>query len=153
MEILGTKCPSITSICIQSAPAASSARTSSPSLAKSADKIDGATTSGWRILPTMLILLSFCRFHQDCPQPNPYVNESGRGLDRLRYRRQPKNEAVLFRFRSARTRWQKRPAPLALEDRQRASSVPLNLFHCQRDQLIWEPFRADPGKGDSVGPS
>ena len=41
--MLGTKCPSITSRWIQSAPAAAiSARTSSPSLAKSADRIDGA---------------------------------------------------------------------------------------------------------------
>ena len=44
--ILGTKCPSITSTWIQSAPAASTARISSPSLAKSADKIEGASTSG-----------------------------------------------------------------------------------------------------------
>jgi len=51
IEMLGTKCPSITSTWIQSAPAASSARTSSPSLAKSADKIDGATMSGWSISP------------------------------------------------------------------------------------------------------
>ena len=39
---LGTKCPSITSMWIQSAPASSIARTSSPSLAKSADRIEGA---------------------------------------------------------------------------------------------------------------
>ena len=38
---LGTKWPSITSIWIQSAPAASIARTSSPSRAKSADRIEG----------------------------------------------------------------------------------------------------------------
>src|SRR5882672_4491164 len=53
IEILGTKCPSITSTWIQSAPAASTARTSSPNLAKSAARIDGAiysgrmTVSGW----------------------------------------------------------------------------------------------------------
>jgi hypothetical protein len=40
--MFGTKCPSITSTCTQSAPAASIARTSSPSAAKSADRIDGA---------------------------------------------------------------------------------------------------------------
>src|ERR1700722_16602791 len=44
--MLGTKCPSITSSWIQSAPAASTARTSSPSLAKSDARIDGAMTSG-----------------------------------------------------------------------------------------------------------
>src|SRR6267142_5445958 len=44
--MLGTKCPSITSRWIQSAPAASTARTSSPSLAKSAARIDGAMTRG-----------------------------------------------------------------------------------------------------------
>ena len=46
MVILGTKWPSITSTWIQSAPAASTARTSSPSFAKSAARIDGAMTSG-----------------------------------------------------------------------------------------------------------
>src|SRR5262245_29223705 len=40
--MLGTKCPSITSTCTQSQPAASMARTSSPSRAKSADRIEGA---------------------------------------------------------------------------------------------------------------
>src|SRR6185369_6726514 len=44
--MLGTKCPSITSRWIQSAPAASTARTSSPSLEKSDAKIDGAMTRG-----------------------------------------------------------------------------------------------------------
>src|SRR5437879_5044351 len=44
--MFGTKCPSITSRWIQSAPAASTARTSSPSLAKSAARIDGAMTRG-----------------------------------------------------------------------------------------------------------
>src|SRR5580692_5144775 len=44
--MLGTKCPSITSRWIQSAPAASTARTSSPNLAKSDARIDGAMTRG-----------------------------------------------------------------------------------------------------------
>src|ERR1041385_1224935 len=44
--MLGTKCPSITSRWIQSAPAVSTARTSSPSLAKSEARIDGAITRG-----------------------------------------------------------------------------------------------------------
>src|SRR4029078_2246476 len=44
--MLGTKCPSITSRWIQSTPAASTARTSSPSLAKSDARIDGAMTRG-----------------------------------------------------------------------------------------------------------
>src|SRR4051794_12962996 len=44
--MFGTKCPSMTSRWIQSAPAASTARTSSPSLAKSEARIDGAMTSG-----------------------------------------------------------------------------------------------------------
>src|SRR5262245_44308269 len=42
MLMLGTKCPSMTSTCTQSQPAASMARTSSPSRAKSAERIDGA---------------------------------------------------------------------------------------------------------------
>src|SRR4051812_143290 len=46
IEILGTKCPSITSTCTQSAPAASIARTSSPSLAKSDARIGGAMGRG-----------------------------------------------------------------------------------------------------------
>src|ERR1700692_2176298 len=44
--MLGTKWPSITSRWIQSAPAASTARTSSPSLEKSEARIDGAMTRG-----------------------------------------------------------------------------------------------------------
>src|SRR5216683_4708307 len=44
--MLGTKWPSITSRWIQSAPAWSTARTSSPSLAKSDARIDGAITRG-----------------------------------------------------------------------------------------------------------
>src|SRR5271163_5121655 len=44
--MLGTKCPSITSRWIQSAPAASTARTSSPSFEKSDARIDGAITRG-----------------------------------------------------------------------------------------------------------
>jgi hypothetical protein len=44
--IFGTKWPSITSTWIQSAPAASTARISSPNLAKSAERIDGAMISG-----------------------------------------------------------------------------------------------------------
>ena len=39
--MLGTKCPSITSTWIQSAPAASIARTSSPSREKSAERMEG----------------------------------------------------------------------------------------------------------------
>src|SRR5690242_2082754 len=46
MVRLGTKCPSITSTWIQSAPASSIARTSSPSRAKSAERIDGAMRTG-----------------------------------------------------------------------------------------------------------
>src|SRR3954451_7412444 len=44
--MFGTKCPSITSIWIQSPPARSIARTSSPSLAKSADRMEGAIRIG-----------------------------------------------------------------------------------------------------------
>src|ERR1700716_729257 len=44
--MLGTKCPSMTSRWIQSAPAASTARTSSPNLAKSEARIEGAITRG-----------------------------------------------------------------------------------------------------------
>src|SRR5262245_49576774 len=42
MVMLGTKCPSMTSTCTQSHPAASMARTSSPRRAKSAERIEGA---------------------------------------------------------------------------------------------------------------
>src|SRR5215472_16232526 len=42
MVMFGTKRPSITSTWIQSAPAASTARTSSPKRAKSADRMEGA---------------------------------------------------------------------------------------------------------------
>src|SRR5690242_8937869 len=45
-EMLGTKWPSITSRWIQSAPAWSTARTSSPSLEKSDARIEGAMTRG-----------------------------------------------------------------------------------------------------------
>ena len=44
--MLGTKCPSITSRCSTSAPAATTARTSSPSFAKSLDRIDGRIFNG-----------------------------------------------------------------------------------------------------------
>jgi hypothetical protein len=44
--MLGTKWPSMTSMWIQSAPAASIARTSSPSLAKSAERMEGAIRTG-----------------------------------------------------------------------------------------------------------
>src|SRR3954468_7462993 len=47
-EMLGTKCPSMTSRWIQSAPAASTARTSSPSLEKSEARIEGAIARGRR---------------------------------------------------------------------------------------------------------
>src|SRR5688572_9158581 len=46
MVMFGTKWPSITSTWIQSAPAASIARISSPSLEKSDARIDGAIKSG-----------------------------------------------------------------------------------------------------------
>src|SRR5687768_15664230 len=45
MVMLGTKRPSITSTWIQSAPAASTARTSSPSRLKSALRMEGATST------------------------------------------------------------------------------------------------------------
>src|SRR4051794_2006475 len=45
-EMFGTKWPSITSRWIQSAPAASMARSSSPALAKSQDSMEGAISSG-----------------------------------------------------------------------------------------------------------
>src|SRR5215470_14301394 len=55
MVMLGTKRPSMTSTWIQSAPAASTARTSSPSRVKSADSTEGAT----RIV--LAIVLSLAR--------------------------------------------------------------------------------------------
>ena len=52
--ITGTKCPSITSRWIQSAPAASTARTSSASFEKSEARMDGAIFSG-RDMKTLLM--------------------------------------------------------------------------------------------------
>src|SRR5210317_17814 len=52
----GTKCPSMTSICTQSAPCASIARISAPKLAKSADKMDGAIL----MQRSKAIWLSYC---------------------------------------------------------------------------------------------
>ena len=46
MVMLGTKWPSITSTWIQSAPAASIASISAPSLEKSAERIEGAIRTG-----------------------------------------------------------------------------------------------------------
>ena len=46
MDRFGTKCPSITSTCTMPAPASSTSRTSRPSFAKSAERIDGAICSG-----------------------------------------------------------------------------------------------------------
>src|SRR5437899_3926407 len=53
MVMLGTKCPSITSTWIQSAPAPSTARTSSPNRVKSADRTDGATRIGCMVAPRL----------------------------------------------------------------------------------------------------
>ena len=55
MVRLGTKCPSITSTWIQSAPAAETACTSSPRRAKSAAKIDGDMRTGC-FIANLLIL-------------------------------------------------------------------------------------------------
>ena len=49
MVMLGTKRPSITSTWIQSAPAASTARTSSASRPKSAERMEGAMRMGMRM--------------------------------------------------------------------------------------------------------
>src|SRR4029078_1682823 len=51
--ILGTKCPSMTSIWTQPAPASSMARPSSPSFEKSAERIDGAIRTG-RLISNVL---------------------------------------------------------------------------------------------------
>src|SRR5215813_7894951 len=55
MVMLGTKRPSITSTWIQSAPAASTARTSSPNRVKSADRTDGATRIGCMVAPRLAL--------------------------------------------------------------------------------------------------
>ena len=47
MVRFGTKCPSITSTCTRSAPALVMAAISSPSRAKSAERIEGAMRMGW----------------------------------------------------------------------------------------------------------
>ena len=51
MVMLGTNRPSMTSTWIQSAPAASTARTSSASRPKSAERIEGAMRIGMRMTP------------------------------------------------------------------------------------------------------
>src|SRR5215470_9613020 len=53
--MLGTKRPSITSTWIQSAPALSTARTSSPSRVKSAERTDGATRIGCMVAPRLAL--------------------------------------------------------------------------------------------------
>src|SRR5437588_8656667 len=63
MVILGTKWPSITSIWIQSAPAASIASISAPSLEKSAERMDGAMRMGW----AMRLSAGFCYGLQGTP--------------------------------------------------------------------------------------
>src|SRR5579864_9693686 len=56
MEILGTKWPSITSTWITAAPADSTARTCSPKTAKFAAKMDGAISSGRRVMKSIEIV-------------------------------------------------------------------------------------------------
>src|SRR5208282_4263108 len=56
MEMLGTKCPSITSTWSSSAPPFSMARTASPRAAKSAARMEGAISSGGLIGRTHAIL-------------------------------------------------------------------------------------------------
>src|SRR6185312_4925124 len=77
-EILGTKCPSITSRWIQSAPAASTARTSSPNLAKSAARIDGAMISG-RIFASGCVRLTRWRRRGNAPAHGLLTRQSARG--------------------------------------------------------------------------
>src|SRR5215211_3050242 len=55
--MLGTKCPSITSTWIQSAPAASTVAISSPRRAKSAERIDGERTY-FRVIIHMKVILT-----------------------------------------------------------------------------------------------
>src|SRR5258705_11329149 len=52
--MFGTKRPSITSTWIQSAPAASTARTSSPNRVKSADSTEGATSTGCMVATSII---------------------------------------------------------------------------------------------------
>ncbi|MND02511.1 hypothetical protein D3C83_219110 [compost metagenome] len=49
MVMFGTKCPSITSTWIRSAPPASAAAMAAPSAAKSAERIDGAMRIGFAL--------------------------------------------------------------------------------------------------------
>ena len=65
IERLGTKCPSITSRWIQSAPAPSTAATSEPRREKSADRIDGAIRTG----RVMRRFLHGCGQAPDGPSP------------------------------------------------------------------------------------
>ncbi|MNL59059.1 hypothetical protein D3C87_1827520 [compost metagenome] len=58
--MFGTKCPSITSQWIQSAPASSIARTSSPSFEKSAERMEGAIRMG-RVMAGGLASPNACR--------------------------------------------------------------------------------------------
>src|SRR5215813_2824611 len=82
MVMLGTKRPSITSTWIQSAPAASTARTSSPNRAKSADRTDGATRIGCMVAPR---LAPSRGRHIDKPDELPdRIDAGGRRLTRTR---------------------------------------------------------------------
>src|SRR5215469_14819767 len=71
--MLGTKRPSITSTWIQSAPASSTARTSSASRPKSADRIDGATITD-----------RFIGSWASCDRPPPPAAAPKQGVCRLR---------------------------------------------------------------------
>mmetsp|Transcript_52358 Transcript_52358/g.128501 ORF Transcript_52358/g.128501 Transcript_52358/m.128501 type:complete len:222 (-) Transcript_52358:140-805(-) len=75
--MLGTNRPSMTSTCTQSQPALSMARTSSPSLEKSADRMDGDTTQSPALgMATSAALITVRRPHTLAPRaartaPNP----------------------------------------------------------------------------------
>ena len=79
--MLGTKCPSITSRWIQSAPAASTARTSSPSFEKSEARIEGAMKSGRGMIPRV-----FPRPHNILGRAGQFELTCHHGVDTSRQR-------------------------------------------------------------------
>src|SRR5437899_1743406 len=108
MVMLGTKCPSITSTWIQSAPAASTARTSSPNRVKSADRTDGATRIGCMVAPRLA--LSRGRRIDEPDELPDRIDAGGRHLTVARADR-PENRRLLL------ARHQKSDLPAALDHR------------------------------------
>src|SRR6266851_517540 len=106
MVMLGTKRPSMTSTWIQSAPAASTARTSSPKRVKSADRTEGATRMAAAIALTLA---------RRCPVDEP--DELADGVDARRRHVAAAGTDRLEDRRLLLARHQERDLPAALDHR------------------------------------